>query len=52
MLRIKSPLEKPVTASIGFASISEANSVQQLVELADQRAYLVKAERKNRVREQ
>jgi len=52
MLRIKSPLEKPVTASIGFASISEANSVKQLVELADQRAYLVKAERKNRVREQ
>ena len=45
-------LGRPVTASIGFASISEANSVQQLVELADQRAYLVKAERKNRVMEQ
>jgi len=52
MLRINSPLERPVTASIGFASISEANSVKQLVELADQRTYLVKAEKKNRVMEQ
>lgn len=45
-------LGRPVTASIGFASISEANSVQQLVELADQRTYLVKAEKKNHIREQ
>jgi len=52
MLRINSPLERPVTASIGFASISEANSVKQLVELADQRTYLVKAEKKNHIREQ
>jgi len=45
-------LGRPVTASIGVASISEANSVEQLVELADQRTYLVKAEKKNRVMEQ
>jgi len=45
-------LGRPVTASIGVASISEANSVEQLVELADQRTYLAKAEKKNHIREQ
>jgi len=52
MHRINCSLERPVTANIGFASISEANSGKQLVELADQRTYLVKAEKKNRVMEQ
>jgi len=45
-------LGKPVTASIGASSVSEVNSVQQLVDLADQRTYLAKTRKKNHIMEQ
>lgn len=45
-------LGKPVTASIGASSVSEVNSVEQLVDLADQRTYLAKTRKKNHIMEQ
>jgi len=45
-------LGKPVTASIGASSVSEVNSLEQLVDLADQRTYLAKTRKKNHIREQ
>lgn len=50
MLNTMSSIGRPVTASIGFACSSETNSLEEMVNLADQRSYMQKAQKGDRIR--
>ncbi|WP_018963873.1 GGDEF domain-containing protein [Coprothermobacter platensis] len=51
-LKLKnSAIGRPITVSVGYAASSEVSSPEELLNLADRRVYILKAEKAKRIRE-